>query len=84
MLSLNRPLAKQVATHWQPPSNNHVLNSLPMRLSLWQFGAGETWRRVPALVGGAIYIVAVFCLGLWHGTVSNNLVVRVRPQEVEQ
>lgn len=31
-------VATQTPSHWDPHSNNHVLNSALMRLSIWLFG----------------------------------------------
>ena len=50
------------ARHWEPHSNNHVLNSTLMRLSVWLFGQSELAVRLPALLGGALYILAILRL----------------------
>ena len=47
---------------WNPGANNHVLNSLLMRLSTAIFGASPFILRIPALIGAALYIGAVYCL----------------------
>jgi hypothetical protein len=47
---------------WAPGANNHVLNSLLMRLVTSIFGASAITLRVPALIGAALYIGAVYCL----------------------
>lgn len=47
---------------WTPHSNNHILNSILMRLSVWLFGLGHLSLRLPALIGGAIYICSSFNL----------------------
>jgi hypothetical protein len=49
-------------THWTPHANNHVLNSMLMRLSTAIFGASAITLRLPALIGAALYIGAVYCL----------------------
>ena len=49
-------------THWEPHSNNHVLNSILMRVSISLFGLNELAARAPALVGGIIYVFAAFLL----------------------
>ena len=49
-------------THWTAHSNNHVLNSLLMRLVTSIFGASAITLRAPALIGAALYIGAVYCL----------------------
>ena len=50
------------AAHWTPHSNNHVLNSMLMRLVTSIFGASPIALRTPALIGAALYIVAAYCL----------------------
>ena len=49
-------------THWQAHSNNHVLNSILMRLSIWLFGLSHLTMRAPAILGGILYIVSICCL----------------------
>jgi hypothetical protein len=49
-------------SHWDPSANNHVLNSMLMRLFTSIFGASPLTLRLPALVGAALYIAAVYCL----------------------
>jgi hypothetical protein len=49
-------------THWKGSANNHVLNSLLMRLTTSIFGASAITLRLPALIGAALYIGAVYCL----------------------
>jgi hypothetical protein len=49
-------------SHWTPGANNHVLNSMLMRLVTSIFGASAITLRVPALIGAALYIGAVYCL----------------------
>lgn len=51
-------------SHWEPHSNNHVLNSALMRVSIWMFGLTHVSVRLPALCGGAIYIYASYLLCL--------------------
>ncbi len=53
-----RWVAPNSPSHWEPNSNNHVLNSGLIRLSIWLFGLGHITMRLPALLGGALYIVA--------------------------
>jgi uncharacterized membrane protein len=48
--------------HWGANANNHVLNSLLMRLVTSIFGGSAITLRAPALVGAALYIGAVYCL----------------------
>jgi len=45
---------------WYPDSNNHILNSLLMRLFASVFGVSSLSVRTPALIGAAIYIVAAY------------------------
>ncbi len=47
---------------WEASSNNHVLNSLLMRLFVMVFGASPFTIRLPALIGAAVYITAVYFL----------------------
>jgi len=49
-------------THWSPSANNQVLNSLAMRLVTSIFGSSAITLRLPALIGAALYIAAVYCL----------------------
>jgi hypothetical protein len=49
-------------THWQAASNNHVLNSLLMRLFTSVFGVSHLTVRAPALLGAAFYIFAALLL----------------------
>jgi hypothetical protein len=49
-------------THWTPHANNHVLNSMLMRLFTSIFGASAIAIRLPALIGTALYLVAAYCL----------------------
>ena len=46
-------------THWTASSNNHLLNSMLMRLSVTLFGVSELSVRAPALLGAALYLWAV-------------------------
>ena len=48
--------------YWTPHANNHVLNSMLMRLSTTIFGTSAITLRLPALIGTAVYIGAVYCL----------------------
>ncbi len=50
------------ASHWTPHSNNHVLNSMLMRLVTSIFGASPLSLRTPALIGAVLYIAAAYCL----------------------
>lgn len=42
--------------HWWAFSNNHILNSALMRMFTLVFGVSHLTVRLPALIGGAIYI----------------------------
>src|SRR5437660_3036725 len=42
--------------HWTAHSNNHVLNSVLMRLAIAVFGLSELSVRLPALIGACVYI----------------------------
>ena len=45
---------------WSPNSNNHVLNSILIRLFVKLFGVSQLSVRAPALLGGALYIFAAY------------------------
>ena len=49
-------------SHWDATANNHVLNSALMRLFTMVFGASPLTLRLPALIGAALYIAAVYFL----------------------
>ena len=55
-------VAGPFAAHWDPHSNNHVLNSLLMHFFIWAFGLHHLTIRAPALIGAALYIAAAYCL----------------------
>lgn len=57
-------VARPDPLHWAASSNNHVLNSLLMRLSTSVFGPSHLSVRAPALVGAAIYILMALALCL--------------------
>src|SRR6185312_3671530 len=48
--------------HWTPSSNNHVLNSISMRLTTSVFGPSHLSVRAPALLGAAIYIAMAWAM----------------------
>jgi hypothetical protein len=47
---------------WTPESNNHVLNSLLIRISIFAFGTSALTLRLPALLGAALYISICYFL----------------------
>jgi len=47
---------------WSPVSNNHILNSLLMRVSTHVFGTSVLTVRLPALLGAALYISICYFL----------------------
>jgi hypothetical protein len=55
-------VARHNPSHWEAASNNHVLNSLLMRLSTSVFGVSHLSVRAPALLGAALYIFAAYLL----------------------
>ena len=55
-------VARPNPSHWEAASNNHVLNSLLMRLTTSVFGVSHLTVRAPALLGAAIYIAAIYLL----------------------
>ena len=48
--------------HFLPSSNNHVLNSLLMRLTTSIFGLSQVSVRLPALAGACVYLASCFFL----------------------
>lgn len=50
------------STHWAAAANNHVLNSMLMRLVTMIFGSTEFTLRIPALIGAALYIGSLYFL----------------------
>ena len=55
-------VAKPDPSHWSPASNNHLLNSLLMRLFISLFGLSHLTARAPALIGAAVYIAMAYLL----------------------
>jgi hypothetical protein len=55
-------VARPNPSHWEASSNNHVLNSLLMRLSTSIFGLSHLSVRAPALLGATIYILMALAL----------------------
>jgi hypothetical protein len=55
-------VARNYPSHWEAASNNHVLNSLLMRLSTGVFGVSHLSVRAPALFGAALYIAMAWAL----------------------
>jgi hypothetical protein len=55
-------VARHDPSHWQGASNNHILNSLLMRLFTSVFGVSHLSVRTPALLGAALYIGAAYLL----------------------
>jgi len=49
-------------THWEPSSNNHVLNSALMRLFTSVFGLHYLTVRAPAMIGAVVYIGSAYRL----------------------
>ncbi len=49
-------------SHWEAASNNHVLNSMLIRLCTMIFGLHNITMRLPALTGACLYIVAAVFL----------------------
>jgi hypothetical protein len=58
MVSVWRPSP----SHWDPSANNHVLNSMLMRLFTSIFGASTFTLRIPALLGAALFLIAAYYL----------------------
>jgi hypothetical protein len=47
-------------SQWTPQSNNHVLNSILMRMFIWLFGLSHLTVRTPAILGGILYIFSIY------------------------
>ena len=43
---------------WSFHSNNHVFNSLLIKIAIWIFGVSHFTLRIPALIGGFLYLLA--------------------------
>jgi hypothetical protein len=54
-------VADSSPSHWLPSPNNHILNSILMRLSTSIFGLSPLTIRAPALLGAGLYIA----VSLW-------------------
>src|SRR5882762_11430214 len=67
--TFHRWVAPDSPAHWEPHSNNHVLNSTLMRLCIWLFGLSQMAVRAPALLGGVLYVLAIYrlCMLLANG-----------------
>jgi hypothetical protein len=60
-------VARQDPSQWEAASNNHVLNSLLMRLFTSVFGVSHLSVRAPALMARRFYILAHICFaGSWR------------------
>ncbi len=55
-------VALQAPTHWIPHANNHVLNSMLIRLFTSIFGVSHVTVRSGALIGAAVYIFVAYQL----------------------
>jgi hypothetical protein len=61
-------------SHWLPAANNHILNSILIRLFTSIFGLSGLTVRIPALLGAALYIA----VSLWFVRLfTNNWAVRL-------
>jgi hypothetical protein len=54
--------SRSYPSHWTAHSTNHLLNSLVVRLVTTIFGLSTIAVRMPALIGAAVYICAVYYL----------------------
>jgi len=55
-------VASAAPLHWDPASQNHLLNTILMRFSTSLFGLSHLTVRAPALIGAAVYILAAYKL----------------------
>lgn len=53
-------VARPSPLHWEPGSNNHILNSLLIRLVTSCFGVSHLVVRIPALIGGVLYVAIAY------------------------
>jgi hypothetical protein len=53
---------RSAPSHWAAAANNHMLNSMLMRLFTSLFGVYHLTVRLPALIGAAVYIGAAWVL----------------------
>ena len=67
-------VSKTLPEQWTPHSNNHILNSLLMRLSILLFGLSQLTVRLPALLGTAIYITSCYYL---CRSITEHLAIRI-------
>ena len=49
-----------------PVPNNHVLNTLGIKILSWFFGMYHVTARVPALVGGVLFLTAAVAFTQWN------------------
>lgn len=52
-------LTRDISLVWAPSSNNHLLNSFLMYVSIHLFGTSNLTARLPAILGAALYITGV-------------------------
>jgi len=57
-------VARDFSNLWKPAANNHLLNSLLMKLSTQLFGVSAFTARIPALLGAAFYLAAAARLSI--------------------
>ncbi len=55
-------VAQPFSVVFQPGSNNHILNSLLMRISTHAFGTSNLTVRAPALLGAVLYVCLCYFL----------------------
>ncbi|MCC6393444.1 MAG: hypothetical protein IT167_22785, partial [Bryobacterales bacterium] len=55
-------VAPSSPSHWAAASNNHLLNSMLIRLAVSMFGASQFTVRLPAIGGAILYLGASYCL----------------------
>jgi hypothetical protein len=55
-------VGRRYPSQWEAAANNHVLNSLLMRLTTALFGVSHLSMRLPALAGAAVYLAAAVVL----------------------
>src|SRR5258705_6127401 len=55
-------VGRSAPSHWAAAANNHMLNSMLMRLFTSLFGVYHLTVRLPALIGAAVYICAAWVL----------------------
>src|ERR1700722_18943946 len=55
-------ISNNIATNTVVSANNHILNTLLVKLFTWLFGTSELVLRLPSLIGHVIYLIASYLI----------------------